>query len=90
MDEDVIELIDELITHSKQSSLEQKNKDSVVNRLGVLKNHSISASSRQLIQKYLGVGDPEPSSIFIMSGVVFYMMVFCAARRKNSVKDYIC
>lgn len=57
MDEDVIELIDELITHSKQSSLEQKNKDSVINRLGVLKNHSISASSRQLIQKYLGVGE---------------------------------
>lgn len=54
MEEEVIKLIDNLITLSKQSKLDKKNKNSVVNRLRILKKQSISASTRQLIQKYLG------------------------------------
>lgn len=54
MNNEVIELVDHLIARSKLAKLEKKNKDSVVNRLGVLKKQSISASTKQLLQKYLG------------------------------------
>jgi len=51
--QDVIELIDELITHLKESALDKTEKMIVASRLGSLKRKSISASARQLIQKYL-------------------------------------
>ena len=51
--QDVIELIDELITHLKESALGKTEKMIVASRLGSLKRKSISASARQLIQKYL-------------------------------------
>ena len=54
MDDEVVELVDQLIIQSKQSKLNKKNKDSVVNPLEILKKQSISASTRQLINVHLG------------------------------------